>query len=65
MANFTAVALCKDAVTLDADFEQCMTVVGRYLEWMPKMIKALHDLGHENGSSPYSWYARAKAAPAR
>jgi hypothetical protein len=49
--------------TLDADFEQCMTVVGRYPEWTPKMFKALHDLGHENGSSPHSWYARANPLP--
>jgi hypothetical protein len=50
--------------TLDADdFEQWLTVVGRYPEWTPKMIKALHDRGHENGSSPYSWYARAKPLP--
>ena len=50
--------------TLDADdFEQWLTVVGRYPEWTPKMIRALQDLGHENGSSPYSWYARAEPLP--
>jgi hypothetical protein len=36
---------------------------GRYPEWTPKMIKALQDLGHESGSSPYSWYARAEPLP--
>jgi hypothetical protein len=42
--------------TLDADdFEQWLTVVGRYPEWTPKMMKALQDFGHESGSSPYSW----------
>lgn len=50
--------------TLDAaDFEQWLTVIGRYPEWTPKMIKALEDRGHENGSSPYSWYARAEPLP--
>jgi hypothetical protein len=47
--------------TLDADdFEQWLTVVGRYPKWTPKMIRALQDLGHKSGSSPYSWYARAE-----
>jgi hypothetical protein len=50
--------------TLDADdFEQWMTVVDRYPEWTPKMIKALCDRGHKYGSSPYSWYARAEPLP--
>jgi hypothetical protein len=50
--------------TLDADdFEQWLTVVGRYPEWTPKMIKALQDLGPKSGSSPYSWYARAEPLP--
>jgi hypothetical protein len=36
---------------------------GGYPEWTPKMIRALQDLGHESGSSPYSWYARAELLP--
>jgi hypothetical protein len=50
--------------TLDAaDFEQWLSVVSRYPEWTPKMIKELQDRGHANGSSPYSWYARAEPLP--
>lgn len=57
--------LIKDNVGIPADMIEAIAQACplRRSQRTPKMIKALQDLGHESGSSSYSWYARAEPLP--